>query len=84
MNILLDIERRIIQLNTKIAADTNLGAQFQIGHSYVTPPLGANINDTQEWFRQIVENEIIPLLEEYWFDAPGKIREAEDILLKGF
>lgn len=83
-NILLDIERRIIQLNTEIAKDTNLGAQFQLGHSYVTPPLGANINDAKAWFRQIVENEIIPLLEEYWFDAPGKIREAEDILLKGF
>lgn len=83
-NILLDIERRIIQLNTKIAADTNLGAQFQIGHSYVTPPLGTNINDAQEWFRQIVENEILPLLEEYWFDAPEKIGEAKDILLKGF
>lgn len=83
-NILLDIERRIIQLNTKITEDTSLGAQFQIGHSYVTPPLGANINDAKAWFRQIVENEIIPLLEEYWFDAPGKIREAENILLKGF
>ena len=83
-NVLLDIERRVIQLNKKIAEDTNLGAQFQIGHSYVTPPLGTNINDAQEWFRQIVENEIIPLLEEYWFDAPEKIGEAKDILLKGF
>ena len=83
-HVLLDIERRVIQLNKKIAEDASLGAQFQIGHSYVTPPLGTNINDAQEWFRQIVENEILPLLEEYCFDAPEKIGEAKDILLKGF
>ena len=36
-HLVADIERRIVELNERIAADARLGTQFRIGHSYVTP-----------------------------------------------
>jgi len=77
-----DIERRISALNTHIAE--TFGRQFEIGHSYVTPTTKLEPGATQEWFRQVVETEIGPLLEEYWFDAPRSARDALDRLLQGW
>ena len=71
-------------LNDQIAADTNLGAQFKIGHSYITPTVGSTISDPRDWFRQVVETEISPLLDEYWFDTPDDARKAREQLLEGF
>lgn len=82
--ILVEIEKRLIALNSDISADTGLGAQFRVGHSYVTPPFGCRINDGKEWFRQVVETEIRPLLDEYWFDALEKSQKARERLLEGF
>ena len=81
---LLEIEQRLTSLNSEIAVDTSLGKQFRVGHSYVTPPAGASIEDGREWFRQVVDTEIGPLLDEYWFDAPEKSRKARERLLDGF
>jgi len=41
-------------------------------------------NDWREWFQQVVETEIGPLLEEYWFDAPDEAEQARDALLAGW
>lgn len=82
--VLAQIERRITALNEDIRTDTSLGPQFRIGHSYVTPPIGVNVGDPREWFTQVVETEIGPLLDEYWFDALGKAQSAKDRLLEGF
>ncbi len=71
-----DIERRIGALNDQIAADARLGKQFRIGHSYVTPAYPLEAGETRKWFQQVVETEIGPLLEEYWFDAPGGAGKA--------
>ena len=79
-----DIERRIIELNEEIAADARLGKQFQIGHSYVTPTQRLEAGDTKKWFRQVVETEIGPLLDEYWFDAPDKAQKAIKRLTQGW
>ena len=81
---LVEIERRINALNSEISSDTALGPQFRIGHSYVTPPTGDPIANAREWFRQVVETEIGPLLDEYWFDALEKSRKAKDGLLARF
>ena len=77
-----DIERRIIELNERIAADSRLGTQFRIGHSYVTPTHRLEAGATSRWFKQVVETEIGPLLEEYWFDAPDEARRASERLLQ--
>ena len=79
---LADVERRLTALNEQIAADRNLGKQFRIGHSHVTPLPGAVIDDPTEWFTQIVETEIAPLLREYWFDDPDRADEAGMELLR--
>ena len=84
VDILKEIERRINGLNDDIAQDTSLGAQFRLGHSYVTPPFNMPIRDAREWFRQVVNTEIGPLLDEYWYDAIDKAQEAKRRLLAGF
>lgn len=82
--ILVEIEKRLNALNNDISADTGLGPQFRVGHSYVTPPFGVPISDAREWFRQVVDTEIGPLLDEYWFDALEKSQKARERLLEGF
>ncbi|MCG9102659.1 AAA family ATPase [Laribacter hongkongensis] len=79
-----DIERRIAELNDQIAADARLGKQFRIGHSYVTPAHRLEAGDTKKWFQQIVETEIGPLLDEYWFDAPDEAQKAIARLTQGW
>lgn len=60
----------IENLNDTISNDESLGDGFRIGHSYFCT--GEEITD--EWLNSVVEYEIIPLLKEYWFDEPTKIR----------
>jgi len=84
IDVLKEIEKRVMSLNEEISADTSLGRQFRIGHSYVTPPFGIRIEDGREWFKQVVETEIVPLLNEYWFDALDKARKASQRLTEGF
>jgi 5-methylcytosine-specific restriction protein B len=81
--ILDEIAKRIRQVNENIAADSRLGRQFLIGHSFVTPPRKTPITDAREWFKQVVESEIGPLLEEYWFDDPQKAKEVKLRLIEG-
>lgn len=66
----------INDLNAVIANDDSLGEGFCIGHSYFCNL--DNIND--KTLSSIVEYEIIPLLKEYWFDEPSKIRDWSDRL----
>ena len=75
------IRGRIEALNDRISADPNLGPQFRIGHSYVTPI--STVEDPDAWFRHVVSTEIAPLLEEYWFDSPETAGEARRNLLEG-
>ena len=79
-----DVERRIVELNELIAKDARLGAQFRVGHSYVTPDERLADGQTKKWFQQVVETEIGPLLDEYWFDAPEEARKASAKLVQGW
>lgn len=60
-------------LNNEIAADESLGEGFCIGHSYFCN-LSAEKIDAQS-LSGIIEYELIPLLKEYWFDEPLKIKD---------
>ena len=42
----------------------------------MTPPNALEAGATKTWFLAIVDMEIGPLLEEYWFDAPGEAQKA--------
>ncbi|MBB3167490.1 McrB family protein [Simiduia aestuariiviva] len=77
------IEQRIVSLNNEISKDRNLGPQFKIGHSYVTPPLNTKIEDAAAWFQGVVETEIGPLLEEYWFDDIERAIKSKNALVEG-
>ncbi|MFA4951365.1 MrcB family domain-containing protein [Brevundimonas sp.] len=62
---------RMVSLNDEIGADSvNLGPGYRIGHSFFVPK--DSVGDSEAWYREVVETEIAPLLEEYWFDAPDK------------
>ena len=74
---LLKVKKRIGVLNDDISKDNNLGTQFMIGHSYLTPPVDSKIENSLEWFKQIAKTEIGPLLEEYWFDDLKKAEDAQ-------
>lgn len=77
------IRDRMNVLNTTISEDRTLGPQFRVGHSFVTPVDDA-IDNSRVWFRDIVLTEIGPLLDEYWFDAPDRAKEANAKLIAGF
>ena len=79
-DLVLEIRRRIEELNNSIGDE--LGNQFRIGHSYVTPTHRLEPGTTRNWFTQVAETEIGPLLEEYWFDRPKTAKQAIDRLLK--
>jgi MoxR-like ATPase len=56
---------RMRGLNDIIRQDANLGEGFEVGHSYFcNPPHGSE----NEWFSAIIDQEVGPLLREYWFD----------------
>lgn len=63
----------ISALNLAIADDPALGPGFAVGHSFVSD---APSDDTVDaWLHSVVEDELIPLLDEYWFDEPGIAEE---------
>jgi hypothetical protein len=61
----------VTALNHTISEDPSLGSGFRIGHSYFCT--GDIINDA--WLSELVEFELVPLLQEYWFDEPSKIEQ---------
>ena len=63
------IDRNLSSLNEAISEDKDLGAGFQIGHSYFVPEDTAD----ERWYQGIVDTQIAPLLREYWFDRPERV-----------
>lgn len=61
------------RLNAAIAADDSLGEGFCIGHSYFCGLSADGVTDAK--LAAIVEYELVPMLREYWFDEPSKVRE---------
>lgn len=71
-----ELVSRVKELNQTIALDKSLGKGFCIGHSYFC---GMNVC-TDERLREIVEYDILPMLNEYWFDEPDEYRRWKNIL----
>ncbi len=68
------IVKRMNALNQLIHDDShNLGWGYRIGHSFFCP--NGTLPD-EEWYEQVIEFEIAPLLREYWVDDESKA-EAE-------
>lgn len=64
------VAERLGELNEVIVNSKNLGPGFAVGHSYFCPTASDTPDD--EWYRQVVDSEIRPLIEEYWFDDPAR------------
>ena len=62
---------RVKALNADIENDASLGKGFCIGHSYFC---GLKEDCTDTVLKEIVEYDIIPMLEEYWFDDEAKAK----------
>lgn len=61
----------IIDLNAVISNDDSLGTGFEIGHSYLCYNNATDV--TEQWLYSVVNYDIIPLLNEYWFDNKTNI-----------
>lgn len=75
------IIQRMNALNAGIEADRQLGREFRIGHSFFCPRGDDFSKLDVNWYRSVIETEIVPLLEEYWFGFPDKITAATESLL---
>ncbi len=67
---------KIIDLNKEITNDKSLGNGFCIGHSYFCEQTSCD----DELLLSIVNYDIIPMLNEYWFDDLNKLKHWENIL----
>mgnify|MGYP002743616098 FL=1 len=70
--------REVESLNRAIVEDESLGEGFCIGHSYFCNMEADSCTDAA--LASIVDYELIPMLKEYWFDEPTKVREWNDRL----
>lgn len=69
---------KVKELNKAIVDDGSLGSGFEIGHSYF-----CNQEEiANSWLQAVVNYEIIPMLEEYWFDNKDKVDEWSEKLKK--
>lgn len=75
------LRTRVGELNDEIIGDTiNLGPGFAIGHSFFCAAPSVGESDT-DWYHRVVRTELVPLLQEYWFDAPEKAESWKARLL---
>ena len=68
-------------INQKISDETlELGPGYCIGHSFFCPT-NNDLSYGIDWYKKVIDNQIIPLLEEYYFDRPEKVEELRAELL---
>jgi len=72
---------KMTQLNETITNEQHLGTGFTIGHSYFCQ-LPQNKEETLDWYQDIIEFEIAPILREYWFDNLDKAESEITKLMK--
>jgi hypothetical protein len=76
------IVSRMTELNNAIVADRlNLGPGYRIGHSFFVP--STDFEYDPGWYQRVIESEIYPLLEQYWFDDSDKVESWHAKLLQG-
>ena len=76
------LTERMTELNQAIADDPELGPDFAVGHSYFCNP-PADPKAASEWLRLIFEQEIGPLLADYWREQPATAAAHLRKLLQG-
>ena len=73
-SVIRTIRGRLASLNHVIVSDAkNLGSGFEVGHSFFCP--AGPVDDSEAWYRAVVDSELAPLLREYWFDDEDEARK---------
>lgn len=67
---------KVKELNRSIAADESLGSGFELGHSYFCGQKAI----TDDWLRQVINYDLIPMLQEYWFDNRKEVEKWKTAL----
>jgi 5-methylcytosine-specific restriction enzyme B len=70
------LNRKLNALNADLAEA--LGAGCCLGHSFFTPSEDDPPSDWSAWLAEVIDGEILPLLEEYFPDAPGRAHQLAD------
>tara|TARA_Y100001960_G_C14744779_1_gene865018 strand:+ start:156 stop:2168 length:2013 start_codon:yes stop_codon:yes gene_type:complete len=66
-------------INTEIEEeDYELGSGYCIGHSYFCP--SETVEDSEFWYKRIIDTQIKPLLQEYYFDNLDKANNLISLL----
>lgn len=68
----------ISELNANIRDDDSLGYGFEIGHSYFC---GKTEAITDSFIKRVIKYDIIPTIQEYWFDNEKKATEWSNRLM---
>lgn len=68
------IANKVNRINVSITNDVNLGSGYLIGHSYFCS--FNNKIDEAIWWQEILDFEILPFLEEIWYDNVDSINKA--------
>jgi MoxR-like ATPase len=63
-------------LNADILGDSSLGTGYAVGHSYFCAP-PTDSTQHENWLNRIWRYEVVPLMEEYWFDQTSKVDEVK-------
>ncbi len=67
---------KVIELNKAISKDESLGSGFELGHSYFC----GQKTVTDDWLRQIINYDLVPMLQEYWFDNRKEVEKWKTAL----
>ena len=67
---------KVVELNKAIAADESLGSGFELGHSYFCGQKAV----TDDWLRQVINYDLVPMLQEYWFDNRKEVEKWKTAL----
>ena len=71
-----ELIHEIVEMNQAISKDPTLGKGFCIGHSYFCDQTEC----TDDWMKEIVYYDILPTLQEYWFDNESEYQKWENQL----
>ena len=67
---------KVKELNRAIASDESLGSGFELGHSYFCGQKAI----TDDWLHQVINYDLIPMLQEYWFDNRKEVEKWKTAL----
>ena len=69
---------KMSNINGIIANDESLGEGFEIGHSYFC---SFKSGDHRKWYDNVIRYEILPLIDEYWFDDKDLVSQYKSLIL---